>query len=177
MFSLISSRHDLHGIRSHPTSCLFTCVPLPQIPAISTNATPQFLPASVPFLPQALVQMCSAHWDVPNISPQLKLSASWLLPAACLLSHFSCVRLCATPKTAAHQAPPSLGFSRQEHWSGLPFPSPIHESEKWEWSRSVVSDPQRPHGLQPTRLLRPWDFPGKSTGVGCPGDHLLSSHS
>ena len=47
-----------------------------------------------------------------------------------LLSHFSRVRLCATPETAAHQAPPSLGFSRQEHWSGLPFPSPMHESEK-----------------------------------------------
>ena len=47
-----------------------------------------------------------------------------------LLSRFSRVRLCATPKTAAHQAPPSLGFSRQEHGSGLPFPSPMHESEK-----------------------------------------------
>ena len=47
-----------------------------------------------------------------------------------LLSHFSRVRLCATPETAAHQAPPSLGFSRQEHWSGLPFPFPTHESEK-----------------------------------------------
>ena len=46
-----------------------------------------------------------------------------------LLSHFSRVRLCATPETAAHQALPSLGFSRQEHWSGLPFPSPMHESE------------------------------------------------
>ena len=34
------------------------------------------------------------------------------------------------PQTAAHQAPPSLGFSRQEHWSGLPFPPPMHESEK-----------------------------------------------
>ena len=68
---------------------------------------------------------------------------------------------------AAHQALPSLGFFRQEHWSGLPFPSPMHESEKWKWSRSVVSDSLRPHGLQPTRLLRPWDFPGKSTGVGC----------
>ena len=45
---------------------------------------------------------------------------------------------------AAHQAPPSLGFSRQEHWSGLPFPSPMLESEKWKWSRSVcltLSDP------------------------------------
>ena len=47
-----------------------------------------------------------------------------------LLNRFSRVRLCATPQTAAHQAPPSLGFSRQEHWSGLPFPSPMHESEK-----------------------------------------------
>ena len=43
----------------------------------------------------------------------------------------------------------------------------MHESEKWKWSRSIVSDPQRPHGLQPSRLLHPWDFPGKSTGVGC----------
>ena len=47
-----------------------------------------------------------------------------------LLSRFSRVRLCATPQMAAHQAPPSLGFSRQEHWSGLPLPSPMHESEK-----------------------------------------------
>ena len=47
-----------------------------------------------------------------------------------LLRRFSCVRLCVTPQTAAHQAPPSLGFSNQEHWSGLPFPSPMHESEK-----------------------------------------------
>jgi len=86
-----------------------------------------------------------------------------------LLSHFSRVRPCASPWTAAHQAPPSLGFSRQEHWSDLPFPSTMHESEKW--SCSVMSDPQRPHGLQPSRLLHPWDFPGKSTGVGC---HWLS---
>ena len=47
-----------------------------------------------------------------------------------LLSHLSRVQLCATPETAAHQAPLSLGFSRQEHWIGLPFPSPVHESEK-----------------------------------------------
>ena len=71
------------------------------------------------------------------------------------------------PKTAAHQAPLSLGFSRQEHWSGLPFPSPMHESEKWKWSHSVMSNSSQPHGLQPTRPLCPWDFPGKSTRVGC----------
>jgi len=41
-----------------------------------------------------------------------------------LLSRFSRVRLCATPRTEAYQATPSMGFSRQEHWSGLPFPSP-----------------------------------------------------
>ena len=81
-----------------------------------------------------------------------------------LLSRFSRVRLCVT---AAYQAPPSLGFSRQEHWSGLPFPSPVHECEKWKWSHSVLSDSWRPHGLQPSRLLHPWEFPGKSTGVGC----------
>ena len=55
------------------------------------------------------------------------LSRSLLL---LLLSRFSRVRLCATPQTAAQQASPSLGFSRQEHWSGLPFPSPMHESKK-----------------------------------------------
>ena len=40
-----------------------------------------------------------------------------------------CPTLC-NPIDAAHQAGPSLGFSRQEHWSGLPFPSPMYESEK-----------------------------------------------
>ena len=54
-----------------------------------------------------------------------------------LLSRFSSVRLCATPQMAAYQAPPSLGFFRQEHWSGLPFLSPMHGSEKWKGSHSV----------------------------------------
>ena len=67
-----------------------------------------------------------------------------LLLLLLLLSRFSRVRLCATPETAAHQAPLSLGFSRQEYWSGLPFPSPIHESEKWKevaQSCPTLSDP------------------------------------
>ena len=63
--------------------------------------------------------VCLLHWQAGSL-PLLLL----------LLSHFSRVRLCMTPERAAHQAPPSLGFSRQEHWSGLPFPSPMHESEK-----------------------------------------------
>ena len=80
-----------------------------------------------------------------------------------LLSRFSRVRLCATLQTAAHQAPPSLGFSRKEHRSGLPFPSPVRESEVAQLC-PTLSDPM---DWQPTRLLCPWDFPGKSAGVGC----------
>ena len=86
--------------------------------------------------------------------------------AAAAKSLQSCPTLC-DPRDSSPPGSPSLGFSRQEHWSGLPFPSPMHENEKWKWSRSVVSDSWRPHGLQPTRLLHPWDFPGKNTGVGC----------
>ena len=97
----------------------------------------------------------------------IRINLRHLVLLLLLLSRFSCVRLCVTPEKAAYQAPLSLGFSRREHWSGLPFPSPMHESGKWKWSCSVVSDPQWPHGLQPSRLLHPWDFPGKSTGVGC----------
>ena len=73
------------------------------------------------------------------------------------------IRLCATPQTAAHQAPPSLEFSRQEHWSGLPLSSPMHESEKLKWSRLVVSDSSDPmdcslpgssvHGIFQARVL------------------------
>ena len=51
----------------------------------------------------------------------------------------SCVRLLATPWTAAYQAPPSMGFSRQEYWSGVPLPSPA----KWVYSsfnHSFISD-------------------------------------
>ena len=79
-------------------------------------------------------KMCLGPWGTKSfnrISPgtysKTHYNNTWLL----LLSHFSRVRLCATPQMAAHQASRSLGFSRQEHWSGLPFPSPMHESEKW----------------------------------------------
>ena len=43
----------------------------------------------------------------------------------------------------------------------------MRETGKWKGSHSVVSNSSRPHGLQPTRVLLPWGFPGKSTGVGC----------
>ena len=69
-----------------------------------------------------------------NIQTQTKIAklsiSSMLLLLLLLISRFSHVQFCVTPQTAAHQDPPSLGFSRQEYWSGLPFPSPMHESEK-----------------------------------------------
>ena len=152
----------------------------PGLSCLRTKIVPFFsLRASVPsFPPSPLSVSLSCPCFIPHYpgtcTPKFPVivvhregpTGSWLwnitsklLP---LLSHFSHVRLCATPETAAHQAPLSLGFSRQEHWRGLPFPSPMHESEKWKWSRPIMSD-----SLQPIRLLRPWDFPGKSTGVGC----------
>ena len=101
--------------------------------------------------------------------------------------------LFATLWTIARQAPLSLGFSRQEYRSGLPFPSqgdlpdpgikptsllspasvgslPLAPPGKpcgcCEVA-SVVSDPVRPHRPKPNRLCRPWDSKGKNTGVGC----------
>ena len=71
------------------------------------------------------------------------------------------IRLFATPWTAAHQAPPSPGFSRQEHWSGLPFPSPMQKSEsEVAQSSPSLSDPMDcslpgsfVHGIFQARVL------------------------
>ena len=58
---------------------------------------------------------------------------------------------------------PGILQARTLEWVAISFSN----ARKWKWSRSVVSNSLWPHGLQPTRLLHPWDFPGKSTGVGC----------
>ena len=52
-----------------------------------------------------------------------KESPRYMLLLLLLLSHFSCVQLFSTPWTAAYQAPPPMGFFRQEYWSGVPLPS------------------------------------------------------
>ena len=87
-------------------------------------------------------------------------------PPAAAKSLQSCPTLC-NPIDSSPRGSPVPGILQARTLGGLPFPSPTHESEKWKWSRSVVSDSSRPHGLQPIRRLHPWDFPGKSTGVGC----------
>ena len=102
------------------------------------------------------------------------------------LSH---ARLLATPWTAAYQAPPSMGFSRQEYWSGVPSPSPTKctvgtKCYKSEYYRLLCSNRVTPmsycyllaqscltllgpHGLWSPGCLCPWNFPGSNTGVGC----------
>ena len=74
-----------------------------------------------------------------------------------MLSH---VRLPATPRTAAHQAPPSTGFPRQEYWSGLPFPSPgdlpnpgIEAGSTALEADALTSEPPR------KPLGNPWEAP------------------
>ena len=85
---------------------------------------------------------------------------TWML--LLLLNRISHVRLCATPQTATHQAPLSLGFSRQEHWSGLPFPSSMHACMQAKSLQSCLtlcdsmdsSPPGSPvHGILQARIL------------------------
>ena len=84
-----------------------------------------------------------------------------------LLSRFSHVRICATPWQPSRLPRPGILQARTLEWVAISFSN----AWKWKgkWSHSVVSDSSRPHGLKPTRLLHPWDFPGKRTGVGCHG--------
>ena len=87
-----------------------------------------------------------------------------------MLSH---VRLFTTPRTVAHQAPMSMGFPRQKHWSGLPLPFPEDLSNPGiKLAPPALAAAAKllqscSHRWQPARLPRPWDSPGKNTGVGC----------
>ena len=77
--------------------------------------------------------------------------------AAAAKSLQSCPTLC-NPIDGSPPGSPVPGILQARTLSGLPFPSPMQESEKWKWSRSVVPDSLRPHGPQPTRLLCPRIF-------------------
>ena len=80
----------------------------------------------------------------------------------------SCDPLFVTPWTVAHQTPLCMEFSRQESWSGLPFSTAIRHSERKVKVKSLsrVWLLATPWTIA-HQALRPWDFPGKSTGVGC----------
>ena len=105
-------------------------------------------------------------WTVREVPPLLFLES--LLPPACMLSHFSHVQHFATLWTVARQAPLSKGFSKQEYWSGVPFPSPrdlpnaeIEPASLTSPALQVDSLPLMPPG-KPFYLLRnsfsPWGF-------------------
>ena len=81
------------------------------------------------------------NWHTYTIDTIYKVNKHWIeFSVLCRkVKLLSCLQLLVTPWTAAYQAPLSMGFSRQEYWSGVPFPSPMHESEKWKQSRSVMS--------------------------------------
>ena len=103
------------------------------------------------------------------------------------------VLLLATPWTAAYQAPPPMGFSRQEYWSGVPLPS-LKEgidmaikhmkicsiSRVLQFSRSVVSDSLQPHGLQhasfPVHHQLPESTQTMSIESVMPSNHLILCH-
>ena len=125
-----------------PSNHLILCRPLFLLPSVFPSIR-VFFQMSV----SAVGIRCPKYWSF-SFSPSSEFSGlisfriDWLdflavqgtlrslIQVLLLLSRFSCVLLCATPSMAARQAPLSLGFSRQEYWSGLPFPSPMHESEK-----------------------------------------------
>ena len=82
------------------------------------------------------------------------------IPAAKSLQ--SCPTLCDPIDCSLPGSPvPGILQARTLEWVATAF------SNAWKWRCSVVSDSLWPHGLQPTRLLCPWDLPGNSTGVGC----------
>ena len=84
-------------------SCLTLCDPIDGSPTGS----------SVP----GILQARTLEWVA------ISFSSAWKWKVK--MKSLSCVRLPATPWNAAHQAPPSMGFSRQEYWSGVPLPSPV----------------------------------------------------
>ena len=98
-------------------SCLTLCDPIDASPPGS----------AVP----GILQARTLEWVAVSFSNAWK----WKVKGKLL----SCVQLSATPWTAAHQAPPSMGFSRQEYWSGVPLPNGILSSHKKEWNLAFVT--------------------------------------
>ena len=91
------------------------------------------------------------------------LNRQWCLAAAAK-SLQSCLTLCDSIDGSPRGSPvPGILQARTLEWVAISFSKVRSESEVAQ-SCPTLSDP---HGLQPTRLLHPWDFPGKSTGVGC----------
>ena len=121
-------------------------------PLLSSGACLDSCPLSQWCHPTISYSMVPFSSYLHSFSASGSFPVSWLFAAAAAAKSLqSCPTLC-SPIDGSQPGFLSLGFSRQEYWSGLPFPSPMHESEKWKWSHSVTSGSSRPHGLQPTSL-------------------------
>ena len=112
---------------------------------------------------ERLVAVGSHFHNIVIVLSQIRVL---LLAAAAAKSLQLCPTLC-DPIDGSPPGSPVPGILRARTLERVA----ISFSNAWKWKVKLkslsVSDPQRPHGLQPSRLLRPWDFPGKSTGVGC----------
>ena len=112
-----------------------------------------------------LFSHCSKRGILSGCGSRASHCRAWALgqvASAAAKSLQSCPTLCdpmdSSPPGAAI---PGILQAGALKWVAISF------SNAWKWSHSVMSDSSQPHGLQPTRLHRPWNFPGKSTGVSC----------
>ena len=105
---------------------------------------------------------CISHITGRFFTVWANREAQRTIAAAAAKSRQSCPPLC-DPIDGSPPGSAMAGIlqARTLEWVAISF------SNAWRWSRSVMSDSSRPHGLQSTRLRHPWDFPGKHTGVGC----------
>ena len=104
-------------------------------------------------------------WGKVNVL-QLSAKHGQYMVLLLLLSRFSRVRLCdPIDGSPPGSALPGILQAATLEWVAISF------SNAWKWKVKVKSlscvQLLRPHGLQPSRLLCPWDFPHKNTGVGC----------
>ena len=119
---------------------------LQSFPALGSFLRSQFFASATAKSLQSCPTLCAPRDNSPPGSPipgilqprtlewvAISLSNAWKWKVK--VKSLSHVRLLATPWTVVYQAPPSMGFSRQEYWSGVPLPSPMHESEKWKWPK------------------------------------------
>ena len=114
-------------------------------------------------MPSNHLVLCRSLRLLPSIFPSIRVfsNESSHQVAAAAKSLKSCPTLCDPIDGSPPGSPiPGILQARTLEWVAISFSNAW--KWKWKWSRSVVSDSSWPHGLQPTRLLCPWGFPGKS---------------
>ena len=120
------------GIQCHPWSC-------PHYPECIYTSISHYTAAAAAKSLQSCLTLCDPIDSSPPGSPvpgilqartlewvAISFSNAWKWKVK--VKSLSCAQLFMTPWTAAYQAPPSIGFSRQEYWSGVPLPSPSHDT-------------------------------------------------